>query len=447
MKHLLLYFFFILAGLPVASQHFTLSRSLTGHSAPVTALTFRNEDNLLFSGDSTGVIKAWDTQTGKCLYTLRHHEAYISHLACPQKGNTLASAAYDGDIIMWGLDEKKPQKILHNPTSGSYKFKKGYEASFVLFHPEKNNMIYFGGYNGMLIQANLHTMEQQILYKDSLGAITAAGFANNGKAIAFLSTKYLALLDIEKGNIVAQMSKSGRFDDFGCELAQAPLSDEIAVFTYGGEVDFWNIKTQNFVQSVRATHQKGSSMLCLLNGGNTIVTGNNGNGISVISRKTGETKHTLRGHNNVVCTFAAPADEHLLASGGNDNKINLWQKKMKTTGTLFLDRHNQVQKTLSFSKKTINITFWDNCIVDNDIVSIYVNDYVVAEKVSLQKKKATLSCVLKEGVNTCTVYAHSEGDYPPTTLSLIVGDGINRHSMVLKSDMKTNATVKIHVQP
>ncbi|MEM1684926.1 MAG: tetratricopeptide repeat protein [Nanopusillaceae archaeon] len=74
------------------------SRSLQGHTGPITTLAW--DGQLLVSGSEDTTLKLWDPQTGQCLHTLVGHSAYIT--ACGVSREAVFSASYhDQTLRRW----------------------------------------------------------------------------------------------------------------------------------------------------------------------------------------------------------------------------------------------------------------------------------------------------------------------------------------------------------
>ncbi len=69
--------------------------------AKVRSLTFNHDGSRLFSGDSDGVIKVWNVETGSQLLAFEAHDGFIWSLMLSPDGTTLVSTGTDGLIKIW----------------------------------------------------------------------------------------------------------------------------------------------------------------------------------------------------------------------------------------------------------------------------------------------------------------------------------------------------------
>jgi len=79
----------------------------TGHAAPVLDFVWCN--NIVASGDRSGVVKLWDTNRAENVGTLKGHKGHITAmLAMPDDEDvpTIVTGAQDGHIRVWDLRQK-----------------------------------------------------------------------------------------------------------------------------------------------------------------------------------------------------------------------------------------------------------------------------------------------------------------------------------------------------
>eukprot|EP00929_Paragymnodinium_shiwhaense_P112351 TRINITY_DN80609_c0_g1_i1.p1 TRINITY_DN80609_c0_g1~~TRINITY_DN80609_c0_g1_i1.p1 ORF type:complete len:657 (+),score=110.54 TRINITY_DN80609_c0_g1_i1:158-2128(+) len=79
----------------------------TGHNAPV--LDFVWWDNVVASGDRSGVVKLWDTASAQNTGTLKGHKGHITSMLAMADGDgtpTILSGAQDGTVRVWDLRQR-----------------------------------------------------------------------------------------------------------------------------------------------------------------------------------------------------------------------------------------------------------------------------------------------------------------------------------------------------
>ncbi|MBE8968313.1 hypothetical protein IQ277_19435 [Nostocales cyanobacterium LEGE 12452] len=78
-----------------------LKRTLSGHTAPVRALTLSASGQVLASGSDDKTIKLWNATTGALLYTLTGHREGIKSIVFTPDEQTLISTSFDNTIKFW----------------------------------------------------------------------------------------------------------------------------------------------------------------------------------------------------------------------------------------------------------------------------------------------------------------------------------------------------------
>jgi hypothetical protein len=85
--------------------------------------------------------------------------------------------------------------------------------------------------------------------------------------------------------------------------------------------------------------------------------------------------------------------------------------------------------------------------MDNDTISVIVNDKVVLKEYCLTRKPKVIRVKLKpEGNNRVELFAHNLGAIPPNTASIRVDDGESSKTLELKSNLKKSGSFNIKVK-
>ena len=99
-------------------------KTLEGHRAPITCVTFHPIYTLMSTSSEDGTIKIWDYESGKLEKTLKGHTETVNCVVFNKKGTMLASCSSDITIKLWNCENFECIKTLngHNHTVSSIFF-------------------------------------------------------------------------------------------------------------------------------------------------------------------------------------------------------------------------------------------------------------------------------------------------------------------------------------
>ena len=328
-----------------------LRATLRGHTDLISALASAPDDKTLASCSRKGEVKLWDVTSAKEKRTLSQSGRYVMSLAFLSDGSTLATSCSEA----FGTDGKTL------PSSHLGREIKGYRGGITLWDsatgkkrgvlqrqpPRGVNRIALSP-DGKTLAANEFWREDD--GKDSKDCIAvwdvASGkvgrdldltdpgviaFAPDSKTLAVSTLKGVQLFDIATGQ------KRGKLDsgnNYLSALAFTPDGKTLAGCGLQGTVYLWNIVRG--VEKARLRHGDSpnscSMALAIAPDGKTLAVGigprniyiNEPAEIVLWDLARGEKRLTLRGHVGNIWALAFNKDGTLLASGGVDNTIKLW---------------------------------------------------------------------------------------------------------------------------
>jgi WD40 repeat protein len=79
------------------------TRVLTGHDAPIPAISVRADGLMVASASRDNTIRLWDVRTGSPQLTLKGHDDDVSGITFIGSGEQLVSASYDGTLRWWDV--------------------------------------------------------------------------------------------------------------------------------------------------------------------------------------------------------------------------------------------------------------------------------------------------------------------------------------------------------
>lgn len=116
---------------------------------------------------------------------------------------------------------------------------------------------------------------------------------------------------------------------------------------------------------------------------------------------------------------------------------------------IFSERENKLIKTIVTGSPFIKIQLYDNGEIDDDTITVYHNNEVVAYKKRLSNLPITINLGLKAGVNLheLVMVADNLGRIPPNTALMVVTTGGKRYELFISSNEQRNAKVVIEYKP
>lgn len=93
-------------------------KTLSGHSATITALNMSQNSKLLVSGSEDGTVYLWDTDTGRLLKAFEGHRQPVTAVAISPDGSTIVSACKEGRIRRWDVQTGIRMQSLKLPHGG-----------------------------------------------------------------------------------------------------------------------------------------------------------------------------------------------------------------------------------------------------------------------------------------------------------------------------------------
>lgn len=130
------------------------------------------------------------------------------------------------------------------------------------------------------------------------------------------------------------------------------------------------------------------------------------------------------------------------------NSLNLSQVAAETPVITIAPDTNKrppkILKTIEVSPgMPVKIEITDNARIDNDMISLYINDLKVLDKKLLTYEPVIYNITAVEKVTEIAMYAESLGSMPPCTATMKVTADNVTHTVDMSSDFKINGTVRI----
>jgi WD40 repeat protein len=270
-------------------------KKLLGHTRHVRALTFTKK-GLLASGGCDKVIKVWNVDEEKVLFSLEGHQGGINSLLCTGEG-FLVSASGDKTIKIWDLDERKLIKTLEGHSNfvravvcvGNEHLASGSDDKTVkLWNMKESRIIFsFQGHsecvytlaykeNGFLASASFDKLvkiwdvERKVLFANlegHVGDVFGLAYLENGYLASSSNDKTIRIWNVENQSLVSTLE--GHTD--GVSALVSLKKGYLASTSYDQSVKIWDTNVgreissfEGHVGDVRAIAYKKNS--CLVSG-------------------------------------------------------------------------------------------------------------------------------------------------------------------------------------
>jgi hypothetical protein len=114
----------------------------------------------------------------------------------------------------------------------------------------------------------------------------------------------------------------------------------------------------------------------------------------------------------------------------------------KAAAKTYEERKNKIAETFISHEKDVNLEFYDNGVVDGDIISVYINDEPVLIQRKLNVVPIKLTVPMEKGKEyKVTMFAENLGIFPPNTAAMIINSGYVRKTIFLSADLESNVSV------
>ncbi|MEG5043127.1 WD40 domain-containing protein [Microcoleus sp. B4-C1] len=309
--------------------------TLPGHSSFVNSLAISPDGKILASGSWDKTIKIWDLETTELIGTLTGHSDRVNSVAISYDGKMLVSGSSDETIKFWNL---------HNGDLLCTFPGHSMEVNSVAINPKGLVIASCGGADNTIKLWNLRSGELLRTLKGHSDNVNAVVFSPDGKILASGSSDATSKVwDVESGKLLRTLSGL----NVGVNsVAIAPDGQILASVSNDYTIKLRNLQTGSLLRILNTNSGRGKGVtnlgtneavhilqnyvsrgesVAISGDGLTLASGCDDNTINIWNLQTGELLTTLKGHSGTVYSVAIAPSGNLLASGSADQTIKIWR--------------------------------------------------------------------------------------------------------------------------
>jgi WD40 repeat protein len=326
----------------------------------VRSLAFSPDGRLLAAGDFDNRIHLWDANSGREMHLLEGHRRVLISgrngvfcLAFSPDGARLASGAADGIVRVWDVASGK--ELAHSAGHGG-------RVRALAFAPDGKCLASAGADNALRLWEPA-TGRATGPMQDENGAVAGMSLAPDGKTLAVvqlpgrlrlwevttgkelprtpqLPAAVAAAAFAPKGRTLVSASVAGHLHFWNCDKSEelretqnvqsfirllAAANDGATVAWCGNEhrVALWDANAGKQIQEFRPQGNKISELLFSPDGETLIVAGSAG--VHLFTLQERSASRDLSGRSGSVFAAAVSPDGRMVATGGRDGVVRLWE--------------------------------------------------------------------------------------------------------------------------
>jgi WD40 repeat protein len=318
-----------------------LKRTFVGHEGIVRVLTLLSDGKMIASGGEDGTVRLWDLSSGKELWQVKAHSDRLVTLSFSKDGSTLISASCDGTVrVLDAINGREIRRLVESKYQG---------WAIALFSPDGKTVVTMADNDAVIRLWNVADWSEfrQIGKNRHRGEWLA--FSPDGRRLLESGSVIgLVLWDIATGKESPLPRKSrGVYEG----IAFAPDGKQfVSVGSPSEHIPaIWDVATGKPTMPLSG-HYRSVNAVVYSPDGKLIATGGD-DGVIRLFDASGDQIRPPDGHQSRVSSLAITADAKVLVSGGWDRTVRLWELPSgKPIRTLTWD----LGKEPWFSQSTVN---------------------------------------------------------------------------------------------
>lgn len=311
------------------------------HTARAYSVDFRRDGRLLVSGSWDGTMKLWDVASGRELRTLAGHGWGIYKAFFSPDGRRLASSSRDATVKLWDVRTGRETLTINADRLAVKSVAWSPDGRLLASSGNDGVVRLWDSRGGRLVREFSHARPGE-----PADLVNVCLFSPDGRLVAARNwDATVSLWEVRTGRetVLRTTSQTGAISS----IAFSPDGRLLAAADQGPEIKFWEVSTGRLVRTLKDPPPAGFSAqvvsLAFSPEGRTLAAGEarieeaqrRYNGwIKLWDLKAGRVTGEARAHAMEPDMIAFSPSGRLLASGGADGGVKLWDLNLKVLKTL-----------------------------------------------------------------------------------------------------------------
>jgi len=288
-------------------------RPVWGKDDCIHAAMLDPDGKRIVSGHLDGIIRVWDSVTGKKLKEFRAHDGELWSLAVSSNAQRVVSSGSDQTIKVWDAETLEVIRTVRAEKN----------VGSVAVSPDGKHIASSPGGEGVLRIWDTQTGSELMTLGDRKGDAECITFSLDGKRIiSGDDAGDVKIWDVTTGKMLTAIHVDSDFvsciavNSNGSQIASAGVADK--------GIKVWDAQTGVQVASFRGHQPNVVGSLAFSPDGNYIVSGDNIDLVKTWETATGRELTTFRGHEAGISSLAFTRDGKRIVSGSWDGTVKLW---------------------------------------------------------------------------------------------------------------------------
>lgn len=329
------------------------SQSYSSDNTTYNCVAFSLDGKRLAAGNSDSSVHLWDIETDLEITHIIKHQAEVTSVVFSPDEEWLVTGGNDQSICQWNA--KITQEAAEKPHySGS--------VCNTIFNVEGNPIVLLSGKGGISLY-DIQNNKTIIKTDFSIGSVLSAAYSPHANIAVFGgSRKELYLWKInESKQPVRLMGKNSTMFDPSIYSVALTQDGKILAATDNNKVLIWDTSNANQINKLEVKGERAGTIYALAfsSDAKLLASGGSDHNLRLWDVSTGQQIAKMIGHSDHLYAVSFHPDGKILASGSSDFTVRLWDVD-SATELAILKKHTSTITALAFSPDGTILASGDN---------------------------------------------------------------------------------------